>query len=854
MKKFLISTILTFISLFIVVSGIAYYFYERIADGYIDSEISNTLFVTTSSTNDILKHRIEHDKETLEHFYLNNKDLNINQLNIKKNDTELLVDVDYEFVLYDHQKVIFTDKVLEFKSSFPSSLFKDNFFFVINTKEAFDEGNEEILFFSFGEVMVAIDAEDYFSCIIGEFIDTKPHSFIIDKTGYIHYQTDLVKAHRFFKDYLSATSANLEKEDFLEKLQNNESGVVNNFLFNLRDAHIVYIPMVIGGVNEYYFITVHYEKELTNITDSLTIPLLIMFICLTTVLLVGTVLIYILVLRKNDDIEASKLALYYSKPFVLKINRDGKIAFKNDTFGTLNIDWEKYPYVYNFSTIDNELDILGAIKRRKAIRIQMDSVEGVTYTFFMMCVKSNLKTYLVGENITSEYERTVRLNEESRYDKITLLPNKRVLLEDIDSQLVKVKSSNNELKNSLIMFSIEDLDRYGKIFGSKMVDKITVKFSELVTEMLDQEMKLYRLEKDVFAILFKKLNEFSDVVEWINNLRDSFRKPVEIDENQLVIDTQHGIFNIDLNLYEDLDSLKVFECSEIAFAHAKSLSSADYVIYNISLGRLVKREQLMEDDLLKAIKEEEFIVYVQPQYNTTKNKIIGFEALTRWNNENYLSDSPQHFIEIAEKNNMIIPIGNIIANQAFGIAKKLENEDITIAINISPAQLVQNGFVNQMVELAEKHQVDPSKIALEVTETFLVENLRIAREKLLLLKKRGFKIHLDDFGTGYSSLAYLKDLPVDTIKIDREFIKYLNTDKTSRAIVSKFLSLANALELEVIAEGVEDEKQSAFLNKNGCEIIQGWLISKALPFDEAMKLLEQYNGKDKKNKKEGGKE
>ena len=133
MKKFLISTILTFISLFIVVSGTAYYFYERIADGYIDSEISNTLFVTTSSTNDILKHRIEHDKETLEHFYLSNKDLNINQLNIKKNDTELLVNVDYEFVLYDHQKVIFTDKVLEFKSSFPSSLFKDNFFFVINT-------------------------------------------------------------------------------------------------------------------------------------------------------------------------------------------------------------------------------------------------------------------------------------------------------------------------------------------------------------------------------------------------------------------------------------------------------------------------------------------------------------------------------------------------------------------------------------------------------------------------------------------------------------------------------------------------------------------------------------------------
>lgn len=852
MKKFIISTALTFICLFIVVSGVAYYFYGRIADGYIDSEISNTLYVTSSSTNDILKHRIEHDKETIEHFYANYKDLSLDELNIKKNNTELLIDAEFEFVIYKYDKIEYSNKVLTFKSTFPSTLFAEEFFFVFNTKDAFGEGNEELLFFNLGEVMAVVNADEYFSCIIGEFIETKPHSFIIDKTGYIHYQTDLIKAHNSFKQYLQATSANLNEDDFLKKLQNNESGVVNNFKFNLRNAHIVYIPMMIGGTTEYYFINVHYETELTNITKSLTTPLIIMFLILTTILLIGTALIYVLVLRKNDDIEASKLALYYSKPYVIEIGKDGKIIFKNDTFKELNIDWEKYPFVYNFCTIDNELDILGAIRRRKSLRLQAASIDGKVYTFLMMCVKSRFRNYLVGENISLEYERNTRLNEESRFDKTTLLPNRRVLLEDIDEQLIKIKNQN--IKNSLIIFSIEDLNRYGKIFGSKMIDKITIKFSEIINELITNDMKFYRLDKDIFAILFKKLNDYIEVIEWINNTRNGFKKPLEIDENQLIIDTQYGVFNIELDLYEDMDSLKVFECGEIAFNHARSLSSADYTVYNISLGRLVKRDQLMEEDLLKAIKEDEFIVYVQPQYNTTKNKIVGLEALTRWNNKNYLTDSPQHFIELAEKNNLIIPIGNIIANQAFAIAKKLENQDITVAINISPAQLVQNGFVNQMIGLAEKHQVKPSKIALEVTETFLVENLRMAREKLLLLKKIGFKIHLDDFGTGYSSLAYLKDLPVDTIKIDREFIKYLNTDKTSRAIVSKFLSLANSLELEVIAEGVEDEKQSSFLNKNGCEIIQGWLISKAVPFEEALELIEEFNNKKGKKTNDGGKD
>ena len=251
----------------------------------------------------------------------------------------------------------------------------------------------------------------------------------------------------------------------------------------------------------------------------------------------------------------------------------------------------------------------------------------------------------------------------------------------------------------------------------------------------------------------------------------------------------------------------------------------------------------MEEDLRKAIKKDELTVYIQPQCDASNRRIIGFEALVRWNNPKYINDSPQHFIELAEKNNMIIPIGKIITRQALQIAKKLEGQGITISINVSPAQLIQDGFVTQMIEMTEEEKVNPNMIALEITETFLVQNIKLMAEKLKVLKKHGFIIHLDDFGTGYSSMLYLKDLPIDAIKIDKEFIKYINTDKSSRIIVSKIISLATSLDMKIIAEGVEDEKQYQFLKKNGCEVIQGFLISKAVPYEEALELIEKYNYK-----------
>ena len=249
----------------------------------------------------------------------------------------------------------------------------------------------------------------------------------------------------------------------------------------------------------------------------------------------------------------------------------------------------------------------------------------------------------------------------------------------------------------------------------------------------------------------------------------------------------------------------------------------------------------MEEDLQEAIKNDEFEMFYQPQFNVKTGKIVGVESLIRWDNPKYKNESPEKFITLAEKNGMIIELGTLIINKVFKYAKTIEDSGISVSLNVSPVQLLQSGFVYELLKSYEDYELKPGLIAIEITETFLMENKDIMISKMRLLKDKGFKIHLDDFGIGYSSMFYLKDLPVDAIKIDKEFLKYMVSDKATKAIVSKIVQLGLSLNLELIAEGVETDKQKDMLLKMGCEIIQGYLISKPINTKESYKIIKKIN-------------
>lgn len=847
MRKFVISSLISFLLIFFCVAFVSYYFYHQVVNGYIDKRIENTVYTSNLSTKDALESQIDYNINLLDTFYSLCETKELEVLNEKVKDLKLLNCNNIEFALLGNYELKLANKKYSVSEGFALSNFIYEKVSIINFSQAFASNNDGIyVMFILDEDIVAITkAKEFFTPIIEMEKEYTPVSFIINSNGYIYYQTGENKGNYFYSDYLTSVSSNSEKETLIKNINSGESGVSDSYYVNGKKCYLTYDELSVNGQSEkMYLVSAFYKEKLENFDESLTVPLMLTFVALGFILLLGTSIIYVVCLKKNDDIQTSKLSLYYCKPFIFRVNKEGKIIYKNSSFKKLDIDWNKYKTIFDFKDVHD--DVLTNINKNKKFTIGLNTKDDKELVFDVSSLKVGLVNYLICDDITLKYEEINNALTKINYDEETNLLTKVSLENDLSKHLDMLYDSYQKkivIDSSLVIFGIDSYNRYLDIFGLRLTNEIILTFLNLVKSTMDDDMVLYRLTKDVFGILFKKVSSYNDIIVWINNLNNLLDKPIEVDSNNLLLRTHFGVFNMELGQYDKITSALAIEYANVAYKRVKGLNVNDYMIYNIGLGKLIKREQLMEEDLKKAIENNEFVVYVQPQCDTLNRKIVGFEALTRWNNPKYINDSPQHFIELAEKNGLIIPIGKIITRQALEIAKALEKEEVTISINVSPAQLIQDGFVSQLIEMTEEIKVDPKMIALEVTETFLVENIKLMSEKLRVLKKFGFKIHLDDFGTGYSSMLYLKDLPIDAIKIDKEFIKYINTDKSSRVIVSKIISLATSLDMEIIAEGVEDEKQYQFLSKNGCGIVQGWLISKAVPFETAKDLLKEYNKK-----------
>ena len=230
----------------------------------------------------------------------------------------------------------------------------------------------------------------------------------------------------------------------------------------------------------------------------------------------------------------------------------------------------------------------------------------------------------------------------------------------------------------------------------------------------------------------------------------------------------------------------------------------------------------------------------QPQYYSGNRRLRGVEALIRWKDENSKLISPDIFIPIAEKNGSIIPIGKWVVEESvkqYAIWRKQFGFPFVMSINISSLQYKRDDFVDSILDVLNKYQVRPSEIELEITEGVLIDDFNIVNNKLRLLRECGIRISLDDFGTGFSSLSYLKQLPIDTLKIDKSFIETILSDHATRVITESIISMVKALGIESIAEGVELEKQYKYLHSIGCDVIQGYLFGKPLMPEEFEKVI-----------------
>ncbi|MSU03491.1 putative bifunctional diguanylate cyclase/phosphodiesterase [Tissierella pigra] len=306
-----------------------------------------------------------------------------------------------------------------------------------------------------------------------------------------------------------------------------------------------------------------------------------------------------------------------------------------------------------------------------------------------------------------------------------------------------------------------------------------------------------------------------------------------------------GIVEIDES-YSRIDD--IIKDAEIALNNISEKENKKYCFFDETMREDLILNETIEKELRKVIYDnnsEEFYLEYQPQINLKTDYIVGFEALARWKNKELGIISPIKFIDVAEKQQLIVPLGRLILIKACNFIKTLENEGhkgIKVAVNISLIQLLQYDFITDVIEIIEKARIRPENLELEITETVLADNYEIINEKLSKLRKEGISISLDDFGTGHSSLARLKKINIDTIKIDKLFIDNLLNKDQEKVLTSSIISLVHKIGLMVIAEGVETEAQKQYLIKNNCDIMQGYLFSKPVSMENAIKLLSKTNG------------
>lgn len=433
----------------------------------------------------------------------------------------------------------------------------------------------------------------------------------------------------------------------------------------------------------------------------------------------------------------------------------------------------------------------------------------------------------------------------AHHDTLTHLPN-RLMFEDALKSTVR-DARANDLQFAVFLVDLDNFkffnDQYGHLIGDKMVAEVG---NRLRTMMRDIDL-VARLDGDEFVVIQKDVMDRHSAEQVARRLMSVATAPYEYRGFTLKAAVSVGIscFPLDVHQGQDEEMLgeEIVNNAAVALQEAKSNGKNQYQLFNESMrSRLTARIRL-EQDLKVALVEDQFEVWYQPKINIRTREVTGAEALVRWRHPVNGFISPEIFVPVAEEAGMIIELGEWILRTACRETHDLHLDgyaNLNVAVNISAVQFT-DGNLLPMVSLAlEDTSLAPELLELEITESAVMHDPEDVILSLHELSRFGMRLAIDDFGTGYSSLAYLKRFPVDTLKIDRAFITDISSDNDDVAIVEAVLGLGKHFGMKVVAEGVEDEEQLQFLKSQGCDIAQGYFISKPMPLDEYQAWLQRW--------------
>jgi len=440
----------------------------------------------------------------------------------------------------------------------------------------------------------------------------------------------------------------------------------------------------------------------------------------------------------------------------------------------------------------------------------------------------------VAEDITLRKNTEEAIRILAYYDNLTNLPNRRLFIDRLKFSINRGKRE----KELLAVMSL-DLDNFKKInnaLGHVLGDNVLKVVSERFTECLRASDTVAHYSGDSFMILLSKISQADHVATVAEKLLRSLQEPIALGKQEVHITASIGIA-----LFPDDgdDAASLLKNAGLAIQRAKKKGGNGYHYFDPAMHEAAVKRISLESNLRRGLRQQEFLLHYQPQFDCQSGSLCGLEALVRWRDPATGIVPPAEFIPLSEETGFIVPLTEWVIRTACQKRKEwdlLGLPPVRIAVNLSPRQFLQKNIPQMIADILQDSRLPAKFLEVEITESALTEDVATATKILGSLQKMGVSIAIDDFGTGYSSLGQLKSYPINVLKIDRSFIKNLTDDTSSAAIVCAVIAMSHEMGLKVIAEGVESDLQDQFLKNQGCDSVQGFLYSKPVDGDEITRL------------------
>ncbi|MHB8770818.1 MAG: EAL domain-containing protein [Syntrophales bacterium] len=515
---------------------------------------------------------------------------------------------------------------------------------------------------------------------------------------------------------------------------------------------------------------------------------------------------------------------------------------------------------------EEDLSAVSATGAREKVYVTKDGrTIPVSYSASLMGATDNtpLGLICVAQDITERKRAEEQITRMAYYDSLTSLPN-RTLFQDRLSLAIHYSSRHNRLL-ALLFLDLDDFKRINDIFGHSVGDhllrevaerlKQSVRKGDSLTRYLsgdDSTLTVARFGGDEFAVILPEIKNAEDAAKVADRILAAMAKPFRLDNHEVFVGASIGIT---ICPFDGTDSDTMLRNADSAMYHAKGQMKNNYQFYKQSMNEAAFQKLSLESRLRRALERDEFLLYYQPQMDLLTGRIVGMEALIRWQHPELGMVLPAEFIPLAEETGLIVPIGRWVLQTACRQNSQWQAAGlppVCVSVNLSGQQFKQQNILGDITSALQDSGLDPRYLALEITESILMQNTDTVVAMLDELNAMGVRTSMDDFGTGYSSLNYLRRLPLFSMKIDRSFVKDVDTNPDDATIAKAIIAMAHSLKLRVIAEGVETRKQVLLLKELGCDEMQGHLLSKPIPADDAALFLAEGEEEKRRDSVEAG--